>query len=542
MKPAGTAADPGKALHRLFLTLFLRGRGARGLSGGRADAPTSIRRKLGLTLLLYAAFGCVSLALLDQSAFGLSAYLHAMTFVFVGMFVASSSGEVLFNREEADILLHRPVPPRTLLWAKVRVIVEVSLWLAGAFSLAGTLGVLFAMPQGWRFALAHVVSTILLTLFTVGGIVLVYQLCLKHFGRERLESLMTTAQVLVAIGAVLSGQLPRLLLDGDHRLPAALSAGTGWMAILPPAWFAGLDDVLHGNARLASWILALMAIGITALVLRMAFGRLAGVYELGLQNLNETAGRVQPPKTGRPWFHRLADLPLLRRWLRDPVTRASFLLTAAYLFRDRDVKLRLYPGLAPFLVMPVIILVQEQGKHGGGKGFGIAFLVAFLGVVPLMAQSLLQHSQQWQAADLFRTAPLHGPARLCDGARRAVAVLLVLPMVFLAILALAVFPGAPDRWLLLLPGLIALPVCARIPANRGWVPPLSQPVEESRSASRGLWAMLAMFASMGLAGMALLAKHFGALGWFLTLEAIFAAGLYALLRHRMERAPWPEAD
>ena len=36
------------------------------------------------------------------------------------MFLASSAGEVLFSREEADILLHRPIGPRILFRSEVR--------------------------------------------------------------------------------------------------------------------------------------------------------------------------------------------------------------------------------------------------------------------------------------------------------------------------------------------------------------------------------------------------------------------------------------
>jgi hypothetical protein len=47
-----------------------------------------------------------------QPVFALALYLHSMTLVFLGMSIASSAGEMLFNKEEADILLHRPVTPR----------------------------------------------------------------------------------------------------------------------------------------------------------------------------------------------------------------------------------------------------------------------------------------------------------------------------------------------------------------------------------------------------------------------------------------------
>ena len=71
-----------------------------------------------------------------------------MTFVFLGMFVSSSAGEVLFNKEEADILLHRPVSSRDLLWAKIRVLIEVSLWLGGALNLAGFFIGIYATDGG----------------------------------------------------------------------------------------------------------------------------------------------------------------------------------------------------------------------------------------------------------------------------------------------------------------------------------------------------------------------------------------------------------
>ena len=94
----------------MFLTLFLRGRSSRGLQ--KEKAPKSVGTKLAWTLLFYAAFGLLAIAFATQPLFALSAYLHAMTFVFLGMFIASSAGEILFNKEEADILLHRPIAPR----------------------------------------------------------------------------------------------------------------------------------------------------------------------------------------------------------------------------------------------------------------------------------------------------------------------------------------------------------------------------------------------------------------------------------------------
>src|SRR5260370_20640077 len=171
------AISTRKNLRRLFLTLFLRGRSCRGLH--KDKAPKSVGTKLAFTLLIYSVFGLMALFFRGQPVFTLSISLQAMTLVFLGMFIASSAGEVLFNKEEGDILLHRPVTPRALLWAKIGVLVEVSLWLAGAFNLAGLFVGAATSAHGWLFPVAHALSALLEALFCTGFVVLAYQLCLR---------------------------------------------------------------------------------------------------------------------------------------------------------------------------------------------------------------------------------------------------------------------------------------------------------------------------------------------------------------------------
>ena len=184
------APSPARALQRLYLTLFLRGRSSRGLRKDRL--PKSVGRKLLGTLAIYMLVGLVALTFRDQPSFVLSFYLHGMSLLFLGMFIAASAGEILFNKEEAEILLHRPVDSRTLLWAKVSVMVRISLWLACAFNLAGVVIGSMGPAGSLLFAPVHLFSTCMAALFCSGSVVLLYQLCLRWFGRERLDNIMTT--------------------------------------------------------------------------------------------------------------------------------------------------------------------------------------------------------------------------------------------------------------------------------------------------------------------------------------------------------------
>jgi ABC-2 type transport system permease protein len=531
-----SAPTPRQALQRLFLTLFLRGRGARGLNPNAA--PKSVSQKLTLTLLIYLLVGCVALTMMRQPVFALAVYLHALTFAFLGMFVASSAGEILFNKEEADILLHRPIDPRTMLWSKIRVLVEVSLWLAGAFNLAGFFAGLGCPDGGWRFPIAHVVSTTMEALFCTGCVVLIYQLCLRWFGRERLEGLMTLTQVLVSVGAVLASQiLPRVIFRLDHVLTAKESSW--WMGLLPPAWFAGFDDAFSGSGASTSWIFAAMAMVVTGVVLWLAFNKLAHNYETGIQSLNEAVSKRKRNRQSRRWIDWLVTVPPLSWWSRDPISRASFLLTTAYLIRDRDVKLRVYPSIAPMLVFPFIFLFQKGSE---GSDFGIAFSGGYLGLIPLLALNILQYSQQWQASDIFRAAPMRGPAAICNGARRAVLIFLTLPMLLVIGAIIWLLHGVNSHFLLLLPGIIALPVYAAVPGLIGKAIPLSAPIEEAKAAGRGTVMILVMMISMALSG---LASWSWSQGWFWELligETIIVIGLYTGMRLALANVRWQSAE
>ena len=533
------ARRPEQTLRRLFLMLFLRGRAARGLQ--KEKTPKSISSKLGLTLTFYTFFGLFALPFYGQPVFSLAAYLHAMTFIFVGMFVAGSAGEVLFNKEEADILLHRPVVPRTLLWAKVGVMVQVSLWLAVAFNLIGFLVGITARDGSWLFLIAHPISILLEALFCTGCVVLVYQLCLRWFGRERLDSLMTMAQVAVAVTIVGASQLvPQLMRRFQGTV--TIASDTWWIAALPPARFAGFDDALAGSGALASWALAAAAVVCTAGVLGIAFGRLARDYGMGLQVLNESTGTRPRSRANRRWFLRVVNAPPLSWWLRDSVARASFLLTAAYLVRDRDTKLRVYPGITPMLIMPLIFLIQDHSGKGNTGGFGIAFSGSYLGLIPLLALNLLRHSQNWQASDIFRAAPVTGPAPFCHGARRAVLVFLTAPLLLLLALVAWVGWGDSSRLALLLPGIIALPVYALIPCLGGNAVPLSWPAEEAKSAGRGLRMIGVIITSMALSGIAMFAWQTGWFLWLLLVESVIVAGIYLAMRASIGAVRWSSAE
>lgn len=535
--PAHLAPSPAKVLRSLFWTLLFRGRAAQQAGAQKA------RRKLGLgmTLFIYAMVGLMP-ALFSQytDIFVFACTLHGFTLMFASLSLASSAGTMLFMKEEAEILLHRPVTPQQMLRAKCAVLAGFAFILALALNLAGLIAGLWSKGGTWRFIPAHLFSTALLMLFSAASIVLVYNACLKWFGRERLDNLLTTLQSLLTVLMILGGQImPRLLhlesfKNFDHI--------DGWMLALPPIWFGALDALISGTTLDASmlWLPAALALVVTSVTSWLALEKLGNAYGQGLMNLNESAGTSKERTKPRGvWLAAIVKLPPLRWWLRDPVERESFKLTTAYLFRDREIKLRLYPGIAPMLIMPLVMLFS--GGKGGADGAMMmqGFATCFLGMVSLQAMMFLGCSEHWRAAAFFHVAPLRHWSPLFHGSRKAVIFWLSFPVL---ILQTALICGLQHSWTplaLSLPAVLFLPTFSLVTGLMGQWLPLSKPPEDVKNTSAGCLMMGGSMAAAGIiGGLSSWAWHIGHFGLFLTLEALLMIGATILMKYLMRDTPW----
>jgi ABC-2 type transport system permease protein len=188
-------------------------------------------------------------------------------------------------------------------------------------------------------------------------------------------------------------------------------------------------------------------------------------------------------------------------------------------------------------VIPFVFLFQSKGQ-ATQSGLGVAFTGGYLGLVPMLGLNLLQYSQQWQASDLFRSAPMAGPAQLCHGARRAVLVFLTAPMLLLFGVVAFAFRDRVGDVSLVLPGLIALPLYSLIPCLGGKGVPLSRPADEAKSAGRGLTMAGVVVISMLLGFAAMVAVSRGWLYWLILCEAAVVGVVYGLIRSSLGRVRW----
>ena len=427
---------------------------------------------------------------------------------------------------------------KDLLWAKISVLLEYSLWTSVAFNLPGLVVGAMMPDGGWRFAVAHLISVVMESAFCASCVVIVYQLCLRWCGRERLESVITWAQVGTTMLIVVGSQIfPRFVLQA--KPDELIRDYSKWVALIPPAWFAEFDRVASGQFAWQSILMAALAVVMTLFVMWVAFDKLAKDFESGIQRLSEQTARAVPYVSGRRWIDRLTAIFPLNWWLRDPVVRASFVLTAVYLTRDRDAKLRIYPSVLPTLVMPIGMLFQEHAAGGGpADGFGIALIGGFLGMLPAMGLSQLKYSQQWQASEIFRIAPLTGPGALCHGARKAILCFMVIPFALLLMVFCVVFRGRLTTIALMIPGLLLAPFNSLLPCLEDKSAPFSQPVLQSKTQPDFAVLFVTICFSMLVSGLGFGAWSIGLFAWFLGVEIVVVTCATFALSYRVSRRNW----
>ncbi|MGH7730137.1 MAG: hypothetical protein ACRENJ_02700, partial [Candidatus Eiseniibacteriota bacterium] len=238
------------------------------------------------------------------------------------------------------------------------------------------------------------------------------------------------------------------------------------------------------------------------------------------------------PVAARPWkarrHHRATarDGALLKAAIPDPVERGAFRLVRAYLARDRDMRMRVYPSLALVAVFPVLAILDPKGSAQMG---GI-MTIFMLGTLPATAMMTFKMSPHWAAADLFRHAPIHGTAALFHGVRKAFLTLLVLPG--LVVCGVVLWLGVEDHHnlRLALPALLAIPTLSLLDGMAGDYLPLSIAPTGGRQGAVNLGMMMLGFVCLALfAGLGALADSQGWLWQMMAAEVALLALVHPLM-------------
>jgi hypothetical protein len=455
-----------------------------------------------------------------------------MTLFVVGTAAMGEASDVLFSTSENEVLGHKPILPATLVTAKAISISAFTLLLAGALNLGPTIALCFVDRARAAAPFAHVASVLLSTVFASASVVCLYGFIARLLGRERLQRVITWAQVASTVFLAVGFQIVPRLLDARSGFDiAGLLHGSLLVWFVPPCWFAGFDAWLGSTVsdpRFAQ--LALVGLCVTLACTWLGLLRLPStggdVSRLQEEQRPERAPEPAAVSAGGGRLERL-----LAPWLRDPVERAAFRLAQAYIVRERSVKVRMASAFSFYIVFPLLALVDRQRS-----GFLPLMMFWMCALVPVTVMELLRISANPAAADLFLYAPIEGGARLFHGVRKAAIVFVQAPLLlYLGLVSIWAKHSEPGQLWLALPALLAMPTFSLLPGLTGEYLPLSAAARTGQRSMQFAITFAVMIPAGLLGGLAYLAQKEGLLWLLLAVELAGMIALHALLRRVVAR-------
>ncbi|HDQ43884.1 MAG TPA: hypothetical protein ENN17_00095 [bacterium] len=406
-----------RTLFRLFLTLDLR----RGTTGSKRRLPPVM-----LNLVIYAFLG---LSLAGSIVRNASPFLYALLTFAYAMFMAASAvilelSQTLVDPEEKDLLVFRPVRSRTYFAAKMANLLFYIGCVSLALSLFPALAGLALPGATWIYPLLYLPVALLSGIMTGACMAAIYATLMRILDTERLRDGIAFFQIGLTFVLIVAFQwIPRIdpdLLSGE---PAP------WVYGLPPAWFAGLLQVLRGEGGPVFLILGAAALSGSILLPAAGFRRISSGY---LDLIRPQTEKIPAPSLREKKSERVHS----HRWMADPERRAGYALTCRMLRRDRFVKMGAYPLFGIPLAF-LFIAMQDGGfsdpfAPGAALGFrqsGMLFLFLFFFVCQSLIRNLT-YARDWEAGWIYAVAPLASPGKLFQGVKLAVFIRLILPFLF----------------------------------------------------------------------------------------------------------------
>src|SRR5436853_901643 len=522
------------------------------LRGGRAfmqfSAREYVRGNLALLMLLgmYVFTGLIvgmMVFVTDIDVLHFSIIIHTFTLLIVALAILAESGNVIFNESEADILGHLPISSRTYFAAKVLNLFLFTSLLAAAANLFPAIFGSWAAGANLLFIPAHALSALLDALLATALIVTSYGILMRMVGRERFDSIIAYSQIIMVLVFMFGFQIMPRVMDINQ-----LARGFHWYYLLfPPAWFAGVTLVLIGKPQL--YALALAGIGITTLAVlgQLAIRKVGSDYSSFVARLTYREG-TRKRRAASTSIITLAATRSLADQLKSvllarPAERAAFDLVSIYLRRNREVKVRLYPSLAYFVFVPLLAIFSEGlpdpfSRHGvDAYALMGALMICY---VALTGGEVLRFSEQYEAAYIFRVAPVARLGDIYSGFRKAVMTWVALRGFTVLFMLYAILWRNPlHAALLLAPWGIITPAALMLGFLLRETLPLARKYQKGQQTSRNLLLFLVCFVVLSMFGGLQAAAIKGRLPvvdvtfpyWlFITLSLLISAFFYVTLR------------
>ena len=292
-------------------------------------------------------------------------------FVFFSMLVMGALcvlewDALMLDHRDQTILMPLPVRPRTIFAAKFAAL-AVFLTI---FSVDVNAGSILLLPpleaQGRtagllnlvRYGVAHAAGTIGASAFTFLSFVALQGILINICKPKWFRRISTAIQVISVLGILASLFFFPAIVDEMPRWKAE-SAALIWY--FPPMWFVGICEVMQGTADPVFQSLA--RTGLNGLAIAGVSLTVAYVVAYGRYTRASLEGAVDASRrTADPW--RVVRMAAVRRFLRNPLQRATFRFSMQTIFRSSKHRLI----LSAYVGTGLALVLEESAALGLERG------------------------------------------------------------------------------------------------------------------------------------------------------------------------------
>jgi len=432
------------------------------------------------SLWVYALYGIILIPFIligDNYAFQMSIVFGLIMFILMTSMISDFS-TVLLDVRDKNILLTKPINSRTISAAKVVHVMIYMTFITGAFVAIPFVVSLFR--HGLLFSLLFFVELLLVMLLIIVLTALIYLFVLRFFDGERLKDIINYVQILLSVGVIVGYQV--VIRSFDVFDLDMVYSFSWWHLFIPPLWYgATFDLVLEQNNSAPMIVFGALAL-IVPIIAIYIYSRLMPSFERNLEKLlSDTSKRKDK-------VNRLDNL-LAKVMCRNKEENVFFRFAARMMKREREFKLKVYPGIGIAIVFPFIFIFNELRERTiADISTGRLFLfIYFCNILIPTVVHMLRFSDSYKGSWLLKAAPLERLSAAYSGALKALLVKIYIPVFLLVSLAFVwIFTGRilPDLLAVLLVGIVQTLITYKLLNNESY--PFSRSFEFAQEEGSGV--------------------------------------------------------